>query len=101
MIRYGRMSGEKRGDISTLQREASIVKAFKTTALAGIKGYDAAKSIQGRKRHILVDTLGLILVTAVTAANVPEREGARLILQALTGSCKKNTPHPGGRGIQR
>lgn len=45
--------------------------------------------IQGRKRHILVDTLGLLLVIVVTAANVPEREGAKLILTSLTGSCKK------------
>jgi putative transposase len=64
-------------------------QSVKTTALAGIKGYDAAKCIQGRKRHILVDTLGLLLVIVVTAANVPEREGAKLILASLTGSCKK------------
>jgi putative transposase len=57
--------------------------------LAGIKGYDAAKCIQGRKRHILVDTLGMIMVVVVTAANVPEREGAKLVLRSLTGSCKK------------
>jgi putative transposase len=64
-------------------------QSVKTTALAGTKGIDMAKLIQGRKRHILVDTLGLILVVVVTAANVPEREGARLILASLTGSCKK------------
>jgi len=64
-------------------------QSVKTTALAGCKGYDAAKCIQGRKRHLLVDTLGLIRVIVVTAANIPEREGAKLVLQALTGSCKK------------
>jgi putative transposase len=64
-------------------------QSVKTTALAGAKGYDAAKCIQGRKRHILVDTLGLLLVIVVTAANIPEREGAKLILESLTGSCKK------------
>jgi putative transposase len=37
-------------------------QSVKTTALAGIKGYDTYKHIQGRKRHILVDTLGLIMV---------------------------------------
>lgn len=42
-------------------------------------GYDAAKHIKGRKLHLLVDTLGLVLVAVVTAANLPEREGARLI----------------------
>lgn len=64
-------------------------QSVKTTALAGIKGFDAAKCIQGRKRHILVDTLGLLMVIVVTAANVPEREGAKFLLASLTGSCKK------------
>ena len=64
-------------------------QSVKTTALAGIKGYDAGKQIQGRKRHILVDTLGLILVVVVTAASVQERDGAKLIFNAFTGSCKK------------
>ncbi len=43
-------------------------------------GYDAGKQVKGRKRHILVDTLGLLMVVVVTAANLPEREGAKLIL---------------------
>jgi putative transposase len=64
-------------------------QSVKTTALAGIKGFDAGKKIQGRKRHILVDTLGLILVVVVTAASVQDRDGAKLIFQAFTGSCKK------------
>lgn len=64
-------------------------QSVKTTALAGEKGYDAGKKIQGRKRHILVDTLGLLLVVVVTAASVQDRDGAKLVLQRLTGSCKK------------
>jgi putative transposase len=42
-------------------------------------GYDAGKQVKGRKRHILVDTLGLLMVVVVTAANLPEREGAKLV----------------------
>jgi len=42
-------------------------QSVKTTA-AGIKGFDAGKKIQGRKRHILVDTLGLLMAVVVTAA---------------------------------
>lgn len=64
-------------------------QSVKTTALAGIKGFDAGKKIQGRKRHILVDTLGLIMVAVVTAASVQERDGAKLLFKSLTGSCKK------------
>ena len=44
---------------------------------AGARGYDAAKKTKGIKRHILVDTLGLLLAVSVTPADVPEREGAR------------------------
>ena len=42
-------------------------------------GYDSAKQIKGRKRHVLVDTLGLLIVVVVTAANLPERAGAKLV----------------------
>ena len=44
---------------------------------AGARGYDGAKQTKGIKRHILVDTLGLLLAVCVTPADVPEREGAR------------------------
>jgi len=47
---------------------------------AGERGYDGAKKIKGRKRHILVDTLGLLLSVCVTPADVPERDGARTLL---------------------
>ena len=40
-------------------------------------GYDGNKKVHGRKRHILVDTLGLLLVVLVTAANVDDRAGAK------------------------
>ncbi len=43
---------------------------------AGERGYDEAKKTKGIKRHILVDTLGMLLGVSVTPANVPEREGA-------------------------
>ena len=51
----------------------------------GEVGYDAAKKTKGRKRHLLVDTLGLILGVAVTPANVPEREGAMVLLKRVLG----------------
>jgi putative transposase len=64
-------------------------QSVRTTAVPGVRGYDAAKKVKGRKRHVLVDTLGLVLVALVTAANMPERDGARLLFARLTGSCKK------------
>ena len=54
-------------------------QSVKAGSLLG-NGYDGAKSINGIKRHLLVDTLGLVLTVSVTAANVPERKGlARLL----------------------
>ena len=47
------------------------------------RGYDAAKKINGRKRHIAVDTLGLLLVVLVTAASVQDRDAARALLWRL------------------
>ena len=46
-------------------------------------GYDAGKKIAGRKRHLLVDTLGMILGVKVTPASVQDREGAVLLLASL------------------
>ena len=48
-------------------------------------GYDAAKQIKGRKRHLLVDTLGLLLGVAVTPANVTGRAGAKVLLGRVLG----------------
>jgi len=47
---------------------------------AGPRGYDAGKKIKGRKRHVLVDTVGLILAVRVSVAAVQDRDGARLVL---------------------
>jgi putative transposase len=46
-------------------------------------GFDANKKVKGRKRHVLVDTLGLVIVVVVSAASVPERQGAQLVLAKL------------------
>ena len=48
-----------------------------------MRGYDAGKKIRGRKRHLVVDTLGLILGVAVTAASVSDRAGALEVLPAV------------------
>jgi putative transposase len=61
----------------------------KTTQVPGVRGFDAAKNIKGRKRHLLVDTLGLLLGVAVTAACVQERDGARRLLTRTSGGGKK------------
>jgi len=47
------------------------------------RGYDAGKRVNGRKRHIVVDTCGLLLAVLVTGAQVQDRNAARLLLHAL------------------
>ena len=50
---------------------------------AGPRRYDTAKKINGRKRHILVDTLGLLLVVVIHAANIQDRDGLALVCRRL------------------
>jgi transposase len=47
------------------------------------RGYDAGKRTRGRKRHIVTDTLGLLLVVTVTSASVQDRHGGKAILELL------------------
>lgn len=56
-------------------------QSVKTTETKGERGYDANKKVTGRKRHLLVDVLGLLLVVLVHNADIQERAGAKLLLQ--------------------
>ncbi|SDZ07025.1 putative transposase [Nitrosomonas halophila] len=64
-------------------------QSVKCSAVPGQRGFDAGKKINGRKRHILVDTLGLLLTVVVTVASVQDRDGARLLFRHLPGGCKR------------
>jgi putative transposase len=58
-------------------------QSVKTTESGGPRGYDKGKKVQGRKRHLLVDTMGLILAVAVLPADVQDRDGAKAVLGSL------------------
>lgn len=58
-------------------------QTVKSTEMGGPVGYDGGKKIKGRKRHILVDTLGLLLAVVVTAANLDDGTYASLVLGKL------------------
>ena len=60
-------------------------QSVKTTEQGGPRGYDAAKKVTGRKRHLLVDTMGLILLVMVHPADIQDRDGARSLLFWLVG----------------
>ncbi|MFI9367081.1 IS5 family transposase, partial [Kitasatospora sp. NPDC053057] len=62
--------------------DSQSVKADATVG-AATRGYDAGKKINGRKRHIAVDTLGLLLVVLVTAASVKDNDAGRDLLEHL------------------
>jgi len=58
------------------------VKAAEDVSCDG-RGYDAGKKVNGRKRHIAVDTIGLLLTVLITAAGIQDRDGAKPLLWNL------------------
>jgi putative transposase len=64
-------------------------QSVKTVEGGTERGYDVGKKVTGRKRHVLVDTLRLVLGVLVTAGSVQDRNGARQVLQALFDRIKK------------
>jgi len=58
-------------------------QSAKTTEVPGPRGYDGGKKVTGRKRHLLVDTLGWVLFVLVHPANIQDRDGARLLFDQI------------------
>lgn len=58
-------------------------QSVKTTGVGGVRGYDGAKKLSGRKRHLLVDTQGLVLRATVHSAAIQDRAAVPLVLEGV------------------
>jgi putative transposase len=65
---------------------AGIVDSQSVSTTGGVggkeRGFDPAKNVEGRKRHLLVDTEGLVLKAKVHSAKVPDQDGLRVLLES-------------------
>ena len=76
-------------------------QSVKTTEVAKEVGYDGGKLVKGHKRHILVDTLGLLLQVVVNAANVSEKALCEAVVGEERGTISPLTEDFCRRRIQR
>ncbi|WP_405827421.1 transposase [Streptomyces sp. NBC_00105] len=81
----GRSVSARAGRWNRARGSSTRTQSVRATASvpAASRGYDGGKKVPGRKNHIITYTLGLLLVVAVTAANVGDRDAAVPLLQRL------------------
>ena len=80
--------------------DAQSVKGADTVA-AAVRGFDAGKKVNGRKRHVVVDTMGLLLLVLITSASVQDRDGARTLLDRVKMAMPVAVAAVGRRRLRR
>jgi len=78
-------AGREASPTAAIVDSQSVKSAEKGGAQIDAAGYDAGKKVKGKKRHILVDTLGLLLRVIVHPADIQDRDGGILLLSTLFG----------------
>ncbi len=83
LVRWERVAQDHDPSPSAGSMDSQSVKIATMPHTDATTGYDGGKKVKGRKRHMMVDTLGLVMMVVVTAADVSDQQGARLIFERL------------------
>ncbi len=85
----GLLDAGRRGQKPDPQRRYHRQSVCENHGKRGPGGYDAGQKVTGRKRHILVDTIGMLLTVVVHPADRQDRDGAQLVLPRFQGRCPR------------
>ena len=88
-IRFSLAMATREPEGREAQPTAGVIdsQSVKTTESGGIRGFDAGRKINGRKRHAVVDTIGLLFGLVVHTADIQDRDGAPMVLKSIRHAC--------------
>ena len=87
LVKKVRKQAERKPEPTAAIIDAQSVKSSLVSGES--RGYDAGKKVKGIKRHIMVDTLGLVLAVVIQSASIQDRDGSKDVIEKLAGKRKK------------